>query len=237
MDFHTPALRFCPFLSTDLLCHLGRTLLDRHAMLFLNLLGRKQMEANGMIAAYTRVSTQEQTGAGQRAEIAKWLNNNGIKSERVVWYEDRETGTTLRRPAFERLQKDVFTGKVKTVVVWKLDRLSRNLRDGVNVLADWAERQLKIVVVTQQLELSGAIGRTIAALLLGLAEIEHGFIKERQRAGIEAAKLRGVYKGGKPGRTKSDAARARKLRDKGNTAREIAAALKISERTVFRYLG
>jgi DNA invertase Pin-like site-specific DNA recombinase len=65
-------------------------------------------------------------------------------------------------------------------------------RYGVNVLADWADRESKIVVVTQRLELSGVIGRTIAALLLGLAEIEHGFIKERQRAGIEAAKRRGV---------------------------------------------
>jgi len=190
-----------------------------------------------MIAAYTRVSTQDQTGAGQRSEIHQWLVNNGIEPEQVIWYEDRETGTTLRRPSFERLQSDIFKGKIKTVVIWKLDRLSRNLRDGVNVLADWAERRLKIVVVTQQLELTGVIGRTIAALLLGLAEIEHGFIRERQRAGIEAAKRRGVYKGGKPGRTKSDLVRARQLRDKGNKPSEIAAALNISERTAFRYLA
>jgi len=190
-----------------------------------------------MIAAYTRVSTQDQSGAGQRAEIEKWLKSNGVRPKSVKWYEDRETGTTLRRPAFDQLQKDIFDGKVKAVVIWKLDRLSRNLRDGVNVLADWADRQLKIVVVTQHLELNGVIGRTIAALLLGLAEIEHSYIRERQKAGIEAAKRRGVYKGGKPGRTKSDAMRARKLREKGNTAKEIAAALKISERTVFRYLG
>ncbi len=190
-----------------------------------------------MIAAYTRVSTQEQTSAGQRSEIQKWLKTNGFKIDRVKWYEDQETGTTLRRPEFDRLQADIFDGKVKTVVIWKLDRLSRNLRDGVNVLADWAERQLKIVIVTQRLELSGAVGRTIAALLLGLAEIEHGFIKERQRAGIEAAKRRGAYKGGKLGRTKSDAVRARELRDKGNKPAEIAAALKVSERTVFRYLS
>lgn len=190
-----------------------------------------------MIAAYTRVSTQEQTSAGQRSEIKKWLKSNGFRSDQVSWYEDQETGATLRRPQFERLQADIFDGKIKTVVIWKLDRLSRNLRDGVNVLADWAERQLKIVIVTQRLELTGAIGRTIAALLLGLAEIEHGFIKERQLAGIEAAKCRGAYKGGKAGRTKGDAKRARELRDKGNKTSEIAAALKISERTVFRYLS
>ena len=54
------------------------------------------------------------------------------------------------------------------VIVWKLDRLSRRLRDGVNLLADWCERGLKIVVITQQIELNGAVGRMIAALLLGL---------------------------------------------------------------------
>ena len=58
-----------------------------------------------------------------------------------------------------------------TVIVWKLDRLSRRLRDGINVLADWCERGLKIVVITQQIELNGAVGRMIAALLLGLAEL------------------------------------------------------------------
>jgi DNA invertase Pin-like site-specific DNA recombinase len=47
-----------------------------------------------------------------------------------------EKGTWLQRPEFDRLQGDIFAGKVKTVIIWKLDRLSRNLRDGVNVLAD-----------------------------------------------------------------------------------------------------
>jgi len=79
----------------------------------------------------------------------------------VVWYEDTET----KRPAFDRLQADIFPGNIKTVILWKLDRLSRNLRDGVNVLADWAEKGIKIIVITQQLELSGVIGRTIAAAL------------------------------------------------------------------------
>jgi len=72
-----------------------------------------------------------------------------------------ETGTRLQRLEFDRLQAEVFTGKVKTVIIWNLDRLNRNLRDGVNVLADWAEKGLKIVVVTQQLELNGTIGQTI----------------------------------------------------------------------------
>jgi DNA invertase Pin-like site-specific DNA recombinase len=189
-----------------------------------------------MIAAYTRVSTQDQNTHAQRREIQKWLKANGITRTEVEWYEDMETGTSLQRPEFDRLRKDIFAGRIKTVVLWKLDRLSRSLRDGVNVLADWADKGLKIVVVTQQLELNGVIGRTIAALLLGLAEIEHGFIKERQRAGIEQAKARGVYTGRRKGSVVSSPKRAKALRRQGLKIAEIGQALGVSEATVFRYL-
>ncbi len=79
-------------------------------------------------------------------------------------------------------------------------------------------------------------GRLVAALLMGLAEIEWEYRKERQSAGIEVAKKKGVYKGRKQGTTKKKPQRAIQLRDKGLTAPEIATALGVSERTVFRYL-
>lgn len=189
-----------------------------------------------MIAAYLRVSSADQKHDSQRLEIRRYLRNNGVRPNRVTWYEDTETGTRLKRPEFDRLQADIFAGKIKTVILWKLDRLSRNLRDGVNVLADWADKGLKIIVITQQLELSGVIGRTIAALLLGLAEIEHTNIKERQRAGIDAAKRRGVYTGRAPGSTKANPNRARELKQKGLTNAEVSVALGISPRTLRRYL-
>jgi DNA invertase Pin-like site-specific DNA recombinase len=91
------------------------------------------------IAAYVRVSSRHQRTYSQEAEIKKWLAGNGITPEKVTWFIDKETGKTLDRPAFQRLQKAVFDGTVKMVVVWKLDRLSRRLRDGVNLLADWQE--------------------------------------------------------------------------------------------------
>jgi len=194
-------------------------------------------EATVTIAAYVRVSSSRQKDDSQRAEIQKWLNSNGIDTKQVEWYADKETGTKLERPEFQRLQADIFHGKVKCVVLWKLDRLSRRLRDGVTILADWCERGLKIVVVTQAIEFNGAVGRTLAALLMGLSEIEWEYRKERQQAGIAVAKKKGVYKGRKPGTTKSKPKRAGELREKGLTASEIATALGISERTVFRYIG
>ena len=122
------------------------------------------------------------------------------------------------------------------VVVWKLDRLSRRQRDGINLLADWCERGVRIVVVTQQIDLSGTVGRLVASVLFGLAEIEQEFRHERQAAGIAVAKRKGIYRGRKRGTTKAKPARARALRSRGLTTPEIANALKISPRTVFRYL-
>lgn len=188
------------------------------------------------IAAYVRVSSKRQKDDGQRAEIQKWLDANGIDPKQVEWYADKESGRTMKRPEFDRLQKDIFNGKVKCVILWKLDRLSRRLKDGVTTLADWAERGLKIVVVTQQLEFNGAVGRTLAALLMGLAEIEWEYRKERQQAGIAVAKKKNIYKGRKAGTTKGKPDRAKELKAKGLNAPEIATALGVSERTVFRYL-
>lgn len=189
------------------------------------------------VACYVRVSTRHQKDDGQRAEIQKWLDGNGIDPRQVEWYCDKESGTTMKRPEFDRLQADIFHGKVKCVVLWKLDRLSRRLKDGITTLADWSERNLRVVVTTQQLDFSGAIGRMLAALLLGLAEIENEFRKERQSAGIEQAKKKGKYKGRANGTLKGNPARVQELRAKGLTGPEIATALGISLRTVFRYLG
>jgi DNA invertase Pin-like site-specific DNA recombinase len=188
------------------------------------------------IAAYCRVSTARQKADSQVAEIKKWLAAQGYDESQVVWYIDHETGKTLKRPEFDRLQRDIFSGRIGTIIVWKLDRLSRRLRDGINVLADWCERGLKIVVITQAIELNGAVGRMIAAVMLGLAEIELEYRLERQTAGIEVAKKKGVYKGRKQGTTKGKPERARELASKGLRATEIAKALGTSVRTVQRYL-
>lgn len=189
------------------------------------------------VACYVRVSSRRQKDDSQRSEIQRWLMSHAIDPSQVEWYADQVSGSTLQRPAFEKLQKDIFDGTVKTVVLWKLDRLSRRLKDGITTLADWAERDLKIVVVTQQIELNGAVGRMIAALLLGLAEIELEYRRERQVAGIEVAKRKGIYRGRKKGTTKNQPDRARELHGKGLKVSEVAQAMGVSHRTVFRYLG
>ena len=171
-------------------------------------------------AIYIRVSTVGQNSAGQTREIRRWLEGNEIKD--VVWFNDKATGTNLARPEFERLQEAIFNGEIKTVVVWKLDRLSRSLRDGINTLCDWLDKSVRVVSVTQQLDFKGATGKLIASTLFAVAEMEQETRKERQAAGIAAAKEAGIYIGRKAGTTKAKPERAKELLAKGMTHSEIA---------------
>ncbi len=190
-----------------------------------------------MYACYCRVSTHRQKNDSQRAEIQRWLANHHIRVSSVRWFEDCESGKSLKRTAFDALQRAIFDGAVKTVVVWKLDRISRRQHEGISLLADWCDRGVRVVVVTQQIDLSGAVGRMVASVLFGLAEIELEFRRERQAAGIAVARKRGIYQGRKKGTTKGKPARAQQLRTQGLSVSEIANALAVSDRTVFRYLS
>lgn len=184
---------------------------------------------------YIRVSSPKgQKTDSQRAELEAWLKRHRHKG--AQWFEDRESGTTLQREAFQRLQAAIFAGKITTVVVWKLDRLARSLKEGVNVLADWCQRGVRVIAITQQIDLSGPVGQLIASMLFGIAAIELQHAKERQAIGIALARKRGVYSGRRPGATKAAPARARALQKKRLTVPEIAQALGVKERTVYNYL-
>jgi DNA invertase Pin-like site-specific DNA recombinase len=139
------------------------------------------------IGVYLRVSSPKgQKTDSQRAELEAWLLHQRYK--RVQWFEDRESATTMQRDAFQQLQAAIFAGQITTVIIWKLDRLARSLKEGVNVLADWCQRGVRVIAVTQQIDLSGPLGQMIASLLFGIAEIELHHTRERQAAGIALAK-------------------------------------------------
>ena len=78
-----------------------------------------------MIAVYVRVSSINQDTKSQEHELGKWAA--GQRGE-VRWYRDKFTGTTLERPGLVKLISDLRAGKVKKVVVWRLDRLGRTAK-------------------------------------------------------------------------------------------------------------
>lgn len=189
------------------------------------------------MACYLRVSTKDQRLDAQEKELKKWLKAQGINLDKVRWYRDQVSGTTLDRPEMDRLCEDIEAGKIGTVVIWKLDRISRSLRDGVNLISDWCEMGIRIVSTTEQIDFSSTVGKLIASLLSGLAQIETEYRKERQLAGIEAAKAKGdVYTGRKAGTTAQSPAKAYQLRQKGLKISEIAKIMNVSAMTIHRYL-
>ena len=99
------------------------------------------------------------------------------------------------------MRRLIFAGEIKTLIVWKLDRLSRDMLDGITTLRTFLNQGVGLISVTQQIDLSGVIGQMVAAVLFGVAEME----LQQQGApgvGIALAKKRGVYKGRKKGTTK-----------------------------------
>ncbi len=190
------------------------------------------------IGVYMRVSSRDQKQDSQRREITRWLKSHDHDPKAATWFDDVETGKRMDRDGLAELNKAIFAGDVKTVVVWKLDRLARSQREGINTLYEWCDAGVRIVSVTQQIDLSGTVGKVVAGVLFGLAEIELTHIRERQVAGIAEAKAKGIYKGRKKGTLKADPARARELKAKGMKPAEIMKAPGIDSRTTLhRYLN
>ena len=152
------------------------------------------------IAVYTRVSDKDQSTSSQKNDIVRWLHAHGHDADAVRWFSDVETGAHLSRTGFKELSEAIFHGEVKTVIVWKLDRIARTMRDGINTLSLWCDNGVRVVSVTQQLDLSGTVGHIVASVLFGMAEIELQHIKHRQAAGIASGVAHGVsrqYRGGR----------------------------------------
>ena len=121
-----------------------------------------------------------------------------------------------------------------TLVVVKLDRLGRSTRDVLNLVHELESKGGALRVLEPEIDTSKPEGRIILTTLSMVAEMELTFIKERQRAGIEAAKAKGVYKGRK---RSIDREAVQRLRRDGVGATEIARRLGIGRASVYKVLG
>lgn len=188
------------------------------------------------VAVSLRISDKDQSHESQRHEVLKWLAREGIDPAKVEWYVDIGTGRNLDRPEFQRLEDDIRARKRRIVLVFALDRLSRDFFDGVAILGRWLKAGVRVASVTEHLDLSGELGQAVAGVIFALASAEWKRRKERQAAGIEVAKAKGVYRGSKPGFRKARPGDAQAMRVSGMTAPEIARLLGVSVPTVWRYI-
>ena len=188
-----------------------------------------------MLIGYARVSRAD---GSQRVDLQRdALAAAGVPSEAV--YEDRASGKRDDRPGLEACLKALRSGD--TLVVWKLDRLGRDLAHLVGVVSGLAERKIGLRVLTGQgaaIDTGTASGRLVFGIFAALAEFERELIRERTRAGLAAARARGRNGGRKFALTKAQVRLAMAaMKDRDASVTDLAAELGIKPVTLYRYVS
>ncbi len=158
-------------------------------------------------AIYTRKSTDE--GLEKEFNSLDAQRESGeayIKSqEHEGWrclpdrYDDGGfTGGNMDRPALKRLMADIEAGKIDSVIVYKVDRLSRSLLDFAKIVETFDRHRISFVSVTQLINTATSLGRLMLNVLLSFAQFEREIISERARDKIAAARRKGKWSGGMP---------------------------------------
>jgi len=161
----------------------------------------------------------------------------GIDKECI--YQDQSSGKQDNRSGLESCLKALRAGDV--LIVWKLDRLGRNLKHLVNTVHDLADRQIGFKVLTGQgaeIDTTTASGKLVFGIFAALAEFERELISERTKAGLAAARARG-RKGGRSFKlTKSQVRLAQvAMKNRDCSVSELCNELGISRQALYKYVG
>ncbi len=183
------------------------------------------------VGIYLRVSTDTQSTDLQAQELRQYSQARGWNEFSV--YEDKATGTNANRPELKRLLADARCRKIDLILVWKLDRFARSLKDLLTLLQELAELGVDFISLRDQLDLTTAAGRLMAQMIGAFAEFEASLIKERVKAGLRAARA----KGKRLGRPRSiDRYQVERLREQGLSLSQIAARLGVTKSGVSKTL-
>jgi DNA invertase Pin-like site-specific DNA recombinase len=149
-------------------------------------------------------------------------------------FTDKASGAHVKRPQLTRCLASLQAGDV--LIVWKLDRLGRSLRDLIALLDDLKAREVAFRSLTEAIDTATPTDRAMWQMVGILAELERSLIQERTKAGRAAAVARGVKLGRKPLLSAQQVAHARKLLEQGEKVRDVTRLLNVSRRTVERAL-
>lgn len=180
-----------------------------------------------MVYGYARVSTEGQDVALQQDALDR------AGCDRI--FTDVASGTRAHRPELDHMLDLLREGD--TVIVWKLDRLGRSLQNLVELINDFNDKGVQFRSLTEAIDTSTPGGTLIFNIFGSLAQFERDLIRERTRAGLEAARARGRT-GGRPqslnGRQIEE---ARRLYESGSvTVNQIAAMMDVGRTTIYRCL-
>jgi len=153
-------------------------------------------------AIYVRVSTEEQAEQGYSLDVQKERLIAFCKSQgwddTKIYIDDGYTGTNLERPAMKRMIRHIEEKKIHTVVVFKLDRLSRKQKDVLKLLEDVFEpNNVVFKSATEPFETSTAFGKAMIGVLAVFAQLERDMIVERTTSGRREKIRQGIWSGGR----------------------------------------
>lgn len=180
-----------------------------------------------MKLGYIRVSRDKQTTA---------LQEDAMRQERCErTFTDKMSGKRFDRPEFLRMLDMARPGD--SIVVWRLDRLGRSLKELIEIVTMLAERGVELRSLKENIDTSTPTGKLMFHIIAALAEFERDVIQERTQAGLEAARARG-RKGGRPSATSKlrpgQLERAKELyAARNNTVEEIMRLTGFKSRATF----
>lgn len=180
-----------------------------------------------MLIGYARVSTQEQDPALQLDALTQ------AGCDKV--FTEKASGAQRDRPQLTAALEYMREGD--TLVVWKLDRLARSLRQLIETVELLEERGIGFRSLTEAIDTTSPGGKLVFHIFASLAEFERGIIRERTKAGLAAARARGKMGGRPPALLQEDLAAAKALlRDPNITVEDAARRVGVSPSTLYRYL-
>jgi len=180
-----------------------------------------------MLIGYARVSTIDQNANLQEDALKK------AGCERI--YSDRISGTVSERPGLSQAKEVLRRGD--TLVVWRLDRLGRSLKDLIEWISYLDKEGIALYSLQESIDTSTSTGKLVFHIFGALAEFERNLIKERTQAGLSAARARGRI-GGRP-RTLDDDKKQLAIRlykEKQLPVKKICEMMGISKPTLYSYL-
>lgn len=176
---------------------------------------------------YARVSTTDQHLNLQR-DALKAAGCKTIFADRGI------SGSAVTRPQLARALKALRPGD--TLIVWKLDRLGRSLSHLVETIADLGKRGINFRSLSDPIDTESAGGRFVLHIMAALAEFERSLIIERTRAGLAAAKKRGIKLGRRRRLDEKKIAQARRLIEGGESRGDVARTLRVARSTLYESL-
>lgn len=180
-----------------------------------------------MLVGYARVSTQDQKPELQLDALRR------AECERV--FEEKASGAQRDRPELKAALDYLREGD--TLVVWKLDRLARSLKQLIETVEALEERNIGFRSLTENIDTTTPGGRLVFHIFGALAEFERSIIRERTSAGLAAARARGKVGGRPPALSEADLTVAKAmLADESIPVKEIAQRLGVSVSTLYKHL-